>query len=79
MLHIEMGQARLFREALRRQEISVSIARGSRDLDVALAGQTFEVEISQAERDTKFGGKNTLRGPAISIELAEEQKVPLSL
>lgn len=79
MLHIEMGQARLFREALRRQEISVSIARDRRDLDVALAGQTLEVEIGQTERDTKFGGQCALSGSAISIKFAEKEKVSLTL
>ena len=79
VLHIEIGQARLFREALWRQKIPDSIARDGRDLDIALAGQTLEIEIGETKRDTEFDGKGSLSGPAISIELAEEEKVSLTL
>jgi hypothetical protein len=53
--------------------------RDSRDLDIALAAQTLEIEIGQTECHTKFDRKGTLGGSAISIELVEEQKVSLSL
>jgi hypothetical protein len=46
---------------------------------VALSGQTLEIEIGQTKRDTKLSGKGALSGPTISIELAEEEKVSLTL
>ena len=72
VLHVEIAQAWLFREALWCQEIPDSITRDGRDLDVAFAGQTFEVEIGQSKRHAKFDGKCALSCPAISIEFAEE-------
>jgi hypothetical protein len=53
--------------------------RDGRDLDIALAGQTLEIEISQAEGNTEFDGKGALSGPTISVELAEEKEVSLTL
>ena len=79
VLHVEIGQSRFFGETLWRQEISDSITRDGRDLDVAFAGQTLQIEIGQTKRNTKFGRKSALSGPAISIELAQEQKVSLAL
>ena len=52
----------------------IRVARNGRDLDVALAGQTLEIEIGQTKRHTKFGGKRALSGSAISIELAQEEE-----
>ena len=79
MLHVLIGQARFFSKPLWRQEIPDSIARDSRDLDIALMGQTLEIEIGQTKRDTELNGKGALSGPAISIELAEKKKVSLTL
>jgi hypothetical protein len=61
------------------QKIPDSITRDGRDLDIALTGQTLEIEIGQTECDSKFDRKGPLSGPAISIKLAEEEKVSLTL
>jgi hypothetical protein len=53
--------------------------RNGRDLDVAFEGQTLEIEIGQTKRHAKLSGKSALSGSAVSIELAEEKKVSLTL
>jgi hypothetical protein len=42
-------------------------------------GQPLEIEIGQTKRDTEFSGKDSLSRPTISIDLAEEEKVSLTL
>ena len=54
VLHVEIGQPGIFRESLRGQQILNAVARDSSDLNLALTGQTLEIQVGQAKRQAKF-------------------------
>jgi len=47
ILHVLVGQPRLFGEPLRGQQITDTVARNARDFDLAFAGKTLQIQVGQ--------------------------------
>ena len=79
VLHIEIGQSGLFCESLRSQQILDAIARDSGDLNIALAGQTLEIQVGQAKRHAELCRERTLGHAGIPLDFGEQKEISLTL
>ena len=53
--------------------------RNGGDLDMPFAGESFKVQVRQAERDAQFAGQRTLGDSGVLLDLIEQLEVALGL